>query len=502
MLGERRSTVATCRRSCSRPWPPRPPESTSVGGSRRRCRATLGAVHRDSATTAFDARRRTRRSDVATTRPSTYALAELDRVLAESRRCLSCRPARSRSCSPTSRARRALGGAPRRDAGRAGAPRRDPPRRRSSARRPRREDDRRRRPRGVRRLPTTRVAAASTRSARSAPRAWARPGALRVRMGLHTGAAELRDGDYYGTAVNRAARLMARRRTAARSWCRTRPRSCVRDDLPAGVELRRPRRAPAARPRARPSGSSRSSRPGLPAEFPPLRSLDAFPGNLPAQLTSFVGRDDELDGDREARSTSARLVTLTGVGGVGKTRLALQVAAEVLPRLPRRRVALRARGGRRRRRDGRRSSRATLGVQPAAGHVARARASSSSSRAKRAAPRARQLRAPARRGRPTRRARPARLPAACGSWRRAARASASTGEQMSAAALARRCPSRPTTRRSRDRRGRSCSSSAPPRRAPTSRSMRPNAGSGRRDLPPPRRHPARHRARRGARRRR
>ena len=64
-----------------------------------------------------------------------------------------------------------------------------------------------------------------------------------------------------------------------------------------------------------------------------LRSLDTFPGNLPAQLTSFVGRDAEMTELEQALDT-ARLVTLTGVGGVGKTRLALQVAAEVLPRYP------------------------------------------------------------------------------------------------------------------------------------------------------------------------
>ena len=69
---------------------------------------------------------------------------------------------------------------------------------------------------------------------------------------------------------------------------------------------------------------------GTPSEFPPLRSLDSLPGNLPLQLTSFVGRE------REVKSTLAllddhRIVTLTGIGGVGKTRLAVQVAAEVLP---------------------------------------------------------------------------------------------------------------------------------------------------------------------------
>ena len=71
--------------------------------------------------------------------------------------------------------------------------------------------------------------------------------------------------------------------------------------------------------------------PGLPREFPPMRSLDALPGNLPVQLTSFVGREEELAGLAKALD-EWRLVTLTGTGGVGKSRLAVQVAAEVLPR--------------------------------------------------------------------------------------------------------------------------------------------------------------------------
>ena len=72
------------------------------------------------------------------------------------------------------------------------------------------------------------------------------------------------------------------------------------------------------------------SAPGLATEFPPLRSLDSLPGNLPRQVTSFVGREAEIKSLAELLRGSP-LVTLTGVGGVGKTRLALQVAAEVVP---------------------------------------------------------------------------------------------------------------------------------------------------------------------------
>ena len=70
--------------------------------------------------------------------------------------------------------------------------------------------------------------------------------------------------------------------------------------------------------------------PELAASFPPLRTLDAFPGNLPAQGTGFVGRDRQL-GEVAKALEESRVVTVTGVGGVGKTRLALQVAADVLP---------------------------------------------------------------------------------------------------------------------------------------------------------------------------
>ena len=106
----------------------------------------------------------------------------------------------------------------------------------------------------------------------------------------------------------------------------------VRDRLPTEailVDLGEHRLRDLARPErvfeVRPSS--------LVVAFPPLRTLDAYPGNLPLQLTSFVGRDEELGLLGKALDES-RLLTLTGVGGVGKTRLAIQVAAEVLPRFP------------------------------------------------------------------------------------------------------------------------------------------------------------------------
>ena len=82
---------------------------------------------------------------------------------------------------------------------------------------------------------------------------------------------------------------------------------------------------------SRPERVFQVNAPGLTRTFAPLRSLDAFPSKLPAQLSSFVGREDEVAEIAQVLREK-RLVTLTGVGGVGKTRLALQVAAEVLPR--------------------------------------------------------------------------------------------------------------------------------------------------------------------------
>jgi len=161
--------------------------------------------------------------------------------------------------------------------------------------------------------------------------AWSETGQLRVRTGIHTGPAELRDGDYYGTAVNRAARLMSIAHGGQVVVSLT-TEELLRDAMPAQCELvdlgeHRLRDLQ----RAERVFQLRAS--GLDTEFPPLRTMDAFAGNLPTQLTSFVGREDELARIVEALGSS-RLVTLTGVGGVGKTRLATQAAAELLPDFP------------------------------------------------------------------------------------------------------------------------------------------------------------------------
>jgi predicted ATPase/class 3 adenylate cyclase len=158
---------------------------------------------------------------------------------------------------------------------------------------------------------------------------WDQTGPLRVRMGLHTGAAELRGDDYHGTAVNKAARVMDVA-NGGQVLLSAATGELVRDGLAEGVGL-----IDLSEHRLR--DLSRAERlfqmvhPGLPQEFGRLRTVDAYPGNLPSQLSSLIGREDELERVDDALARSA-VVTLTGVGGVGKTRLALQVAAELVPR--------------------------------------------------------------------------------------------------------------------------------------------------------------------------
>ncbi|MGB9226039.1 ATP-binding protein [Mycobacterium sp.] len=149
---------------------------------------------------------------------------------------------------------------------------------------------------------------------------------LPVRMGLATGEAELRDGDYFGAALNRAARVMA----AGHGGQILLTGSTA--GLLSGVDLldlgpRRLRDLPTT------VGVFQVRAPGLRTEFPALRALDTSPGNLRAALTSFVGRESEVDQVHSAMKIH-RLVTLTGVGGVGKTRLAIEVAGRLTDEFP------------------------------------------------------------------------------------------------------------------------------------------------------------------------
>ena len=161
--------------------------------------------------------------------------------------------------------------------------------------------------------------------------AWPETGPLRVRMALHTGEGELREGDYYGTAVNRAARLMA---VAAGGQCLVSQTTAglIQDSLPDHTSLD-DLGEHRLKDLVRPERIFQVVAPGLQKEFPPLKTLNAYRHNLPVQLTSFVGREKEL-GDTCRLLKGTHLLTLTGPGGTGKTRLALRTAAEVMPDFP------------------------------------------------------------------------------------------------------------------------------------------------------------------------
>jgi predicted ATPase/class 3 adenylate cyclase/DNA-binding CsgD family transcriptional regulator len=153
---------------------------------------------------------------------------------------------------------------------------------------------------------------------------WATRDPIRVRMALHTGEAEARGGRYAGPTIIRAARL----RAAAHGGQTVVSRATAEvagDDLAHGaflVDLGTHR----LRDLTRAEHVFQLNHPDLPCTFPPLRSLDRVANNLPAQLTSFVGREEEL-AQVERLLAQVRLLTLTGSGGCGKTRLAAHAAA-------------------------------------------------------------------------------------------------------------------------------------------------------------------------------
>ena len=149
---------------------------------------------------------------------------------------------------------------------------------------------------------------------------------LRVRMALHTGPAEERDDDYFGPTLNRVARLLAVGH-GGQTLLSSAAQERVAEGLPPGVTLR-DLKTHRLKDLSQPEHVWQAGQGGLPDDFPPLRSLGA--NNLPVQMTSFVGREADLR-DVKDLLTRHRLLTLAGPGGAGKTRLALQAAAEAAP---------------------------------------------------------------------------------------------------------------------------------------------------------------------------
>ena len=176
----------------------------------------------------------------------------------------------------------------------------------------------------------------SIAAARRAQRAlaaedWTAVGGLEVRMAIHAGSVEERDGDYFGRPLNKVARLLGIGH-GGQVLLSNAAADLSLGELPDEMQLTY-------------LGQHRLKdledvervyqlcAPDLRDVFPPLRSLEEFPNNLPLQLTSFIDRQEELK-DLRAQLASARLLSLVGTGGVGKTRLAMQLAAESLTHFP------------------------------------------------------------------------------------------------------------------------------------------------------------------------
>ena len=168
------------------------------------------------------------------------------------------------------------------------------------------------------------LAAASAQRALAA-HPWGEGARLRVRIGLHTGEAPLVGNEYIGLDVHHAARIAASAHGGQVLISET-TRGIVEEKLPAELRVR-DLGAHRLKDLVKPERLYQLVIQGLPETFPPLRTLDAVQNNLPTQLTSFVGRGAEVD-DAKRLLRKTRLLTLTGPGGIGKTRLSLQIAAE------------------------------------------------------------------------------------------------------------------------------------------------------------------------------
>lgn len=160
---------------------------------------------------------------------------------------------------------------------------------------------------------------------------WPTPWPLRVRASLHTGTADLVLGDYYGPAVNRAARLRAIAH-GGQTVCSGSTYELVQDHLPDGVTAS-DMGSHRLKDLTRPERVFQLNISGLENSFPPLKSLEAVVNNLPEQMTELIGRDAEL-ADMKRLLSENRLLTVLAPGGTGKTRLAIQAAADLTTEYP------------------------------------------------------------------------------------------------------------------------------------------------------------------------
>ena len=173
--------------------------------------------------------------------------------------------------------------------------------------------------------------AAATAQKMLGSHAWSDGHAIKVRVGIHTGEAPLVGNEYIGLDVHHAARI-ASSAHGGQVVISESTRAIVEEKLPSGLRLH-DLGAHRLKDLARPEHLYQLIIDGLPETFPALRTLDAIQNNLPTQLTSFVGRGAEvMEAKRLLEKT--RLMTLTGPGGIGKTRFSLQVAAEVVRLFP------------------------------------------------------------------------------------------------------------------------------------------------------------------------
>ncbi len=175
------------------------------------------------------------------------------------------------------------------------------------------------------------VAAATAAQRQWAATDWETGPPLKVRVAIHTGVAELREADYFGPTLNRVARILAAGH-GGQTLLSLATEQLAHDRLPADVQLQ-DLGENRLKDLARPERIFELKIDGLAAQFPPLRSLEQYPNNLPVQLTTFIGRETEVAAVRR-HLDGTHLLTLTGPGGTGKTRLSLQVAAEVADQYP------------------------------------------------------------------------------------------------------------------------------------------------------------------------